>query len=126
MVADECNETYQDQMRGWTIPCAALSSPFRGGLSPVPQAADLARHAPDLAADLGLVRGDEPTVAHHEAAVDEDGVHVRRLDRVRQVRHDVVQRYQVVLVQLDDHHVGPLAGLERADEMIEAERPGPA
>jgi hypothetical protein len=54
--------------------------------------------------------------------VDDHRPHVGGFDRIGEVGHRVVERDETVLVEVDDHDVGTLADLERADLLIEAER----
>ena len=59
--------------------------------------------------DGRFVQGQETTIAHDDAAVDDDGLDVGGFGRVDQVRVDVVERDLIEGVAIDEQDVGAFA-----------------
>src|SRR6516162_1103491 len=91
-----------------------------------PKGADIHRERTHLASNLPLVGGSEYSVPERDAPVDNDGTHVGSLHRVRDMGHRIVERHQVILIQINDHYVGALTWLKGAHQVIQLERPGSA
>ena len=64
--------------------------------------------------------------AHHQATVDDHGFHVGRFGGVNQVGIDVVERYLVKRVAIDEDYIRSLAFFDRADLFLHMKRTGTA
>src|SRR4029434_7234148 len=96
-----------------------LGPTFTSGACATSEGADSHGERAHLAPNLSLVGGGEHAVAQHDAPIDNHRASVACSHGVREVGHRIVERHQVVLIQIDDHNVGALTRLKGTDQTIE-------
>src|SRR5947207_4765418 len=72
--------------------------------------------------DSSFVERQQAAVTHHNAAVDDYRFHVGSFGRIHQVGIDIVERYLIECVAIDQHQVGALALLNRANLFFHVQR----
>src|SRR5207244_4806459 len=96
-----------------------------GRTSRTDHAVKLGRGAVGLPHDFVDRRGEELVAEHHRLSVHEPIAHAARARRIHHQRHWIAhRRMEVRLAQVEDDQVGALAGGDRSDFGLEAERAG--